>query len=94
MKQFYVYILCSERNATLYIGVTSNLNKRVFEHKNKVVPGFTDTYHVDKLVWYEVHEDAVAAITREKQLKKWRRSWKIDLVEKSNPYWNDLYDQL
>ncbi len=94
MKQFYVYMLSSGRNGTLYIGVTSDLKKRIFEHKNKVVSGFSSNYNVDKLVWYEIHEDAEAALTREKRLKKWMRSWKKELIEESNPYWNDLYETL
>ena len=87
-------MLSSGRNGTLYIGVTSDLKKRIFEHKNKVVSGFSSNYNVDKLVWYEIHEDAEAALTREKRLKKWMRSWKKELIEKTNPYWNDLYETL
>ncbi len=87
-------MLSSGRNGTLYIGVTSDLKKRIFEHKNKVVSGFSSNYNVDKLVWYEIHEDAEAALTREKRLKKWMRSWKKELIEESNPYWNDLYETL
>ncbi len=93
-KCFYVYILASAPNGTLYIGVTSNLTKRIWEHKNKVVKGFTSKYDVDKLVYYEVHENAQAAITREKQLKKWYRNWKINLIESMNPEWKDLCDEL
>ena len=90
-KQFCVYMLASDRNGTIYIGVTSNLVKRVWEHKEGVVPGFTSEYGVHKLVWYEQHESAESAITREKRIKKWNRDWKIKLIEESNPYWNDLY---
>jgi putative endonuclease len=86
-----VYILTSQRNGTLYIGVTSNLIKRVWEHQSDVVEGFTKQYQVHTLVWYEVHESMESAIIREKQLKEWRRQWKVELIEKSNPYWNDLY---
>ena len=86
-----VYILASERNGTLYIGVTSDLVKRVWEHQSDFVEGFTKQYQVHTLVWYEVHGDMESAIVREKQLKEWRRQWKVDLIEKSNPYWNDLY---
>ena len=89
--QPYVYILASERNGTLYIGVTSDLVKRVWEHKSDFVEGFTKQHQVHTLVWYEVHENMESAITREKQLKEWKRQWKIALIEKSNPYWNDLY---
>ena len=90
-KQFCVYMLASDRNGTIYIGVTSSLVKRVWEHKEGVVPGFTSEYGVHKLVWYEQHESAESAITREKRIKKWNRDWKIKLIEESNPYWNDLY---
>ena len=85
------YILASERNSTLYIGVTSDLVKRVWEHKSDFVEGFTKQYQVHTLVWYEVHGDIESAIVREKQLKEWKRQWKVELIEKSNPYWNDLY---
>ena len=93
-KQFYVYILASKRNGTLYIGITSDLMQRVWNHKNKIVEGFTQKYDVDKLVYYEIYDDAQAAILREKQLKKWRRAWKLRLIEKMNPAWNDLYDHI
>ncbi|MGB2833876.1 MAG: GIY-YIG nuclease family protein [Methylotenera sp.] len=86
-----VYILASQRNGTLYIGVTSNLIKRVWEHQSDLVEGFTKQHQVHTLVWYEVHENIESAIIREKQLKEWKRQWKVDLIEKSNPYWNDLY---
>jgi putative endonuclease len=91
MKQFYVYILCSERNGTLYTGVTSDLIKRVYQHKNDLTDGFTKHYGVHHLVWYEVHASAEAAITREKQIKKWNRQWKLNLIESHNPEWRDLY---
>ena len=90
-KQFYVYILASRKHGTLYIGVTSNLIRRVYDHKLKVVPGFTRRYGVDKLVYYEIFEEALQAIAREKQLKRWRRDWKITLIEEHNPTWSDLY---
>ena len=90
-KQFCVYIAASDRNGTLYVGVTSNLVKRIWEHREGVVPGFTSEYSVYQLVWYEQHETAESAITREKRIKKWNREWKIKLIEESNPYWNDLY---
>jgi putative endonuclease len=86
-----VYILASQRNGTLYIGVTSDLVKRVWEHKSNLVEGFTKKYKVHDLVWYEAHDTMAAAINREKQLKEWKRQWKITLIEKANPYWNDLY---
>ncbi len=90
-KQFCVYILASNRNGTIYVGVTSNLTKRIWEHKEGLVQGFTKEYDIHKLVWYELHESAESAITREKQMKKWNRDWKIRLIEEMNPYWNDLY---
>ncbi|MBI4989400.1 MAG: GIY-YIG nuclease family protein [Rhodocyclales bacterium] len=89
-----VYILASKRNGTLYIGVTSDLLKRVWEHKNNLVEGFTKKYAVHRLVYYEMLEDMESAIQREKQLKKWNRDWKIDLIEKDNPEWTDLHDSL
>ena len=89
-----VYILASERNGTLYIGVTSNLIKRIWEHKSDFVEGFTKQYQVHDLVWYEMSENIESAIIREKQLKEWKRQWKLDLIEKSNPYWNDLYPMI
>ena len=92
MKKFFVYILCSKRNGTLYVGVTSDLIKRVYEHKNKLVDGFTKKYNVDNLVRYEIHETAETAITREKQIKKWKRDWKLQLIEENNPDWKDLYE--
>jgi putative endonuclease len=91
---YFVYLLASRRHGTLYIGVTSDLLRRVWEHKAKVVSGFTTMYGVDRLVWYEPHQDVTAAITREKQIKKWRRAWKIALIEADNPDWCDLYQNL
>ena len=91
MLQPCVYILANKRNGTLYTGVTSNLPKRIWEHKTKVVEGFTKKYSVDKLVWYELHETMESAIAREKAIKKWNRYWKLELIEKTNPEWNDLY---
>ena len=94
MKYFYVYILSNKRNGTLYVGVTSNLIKRVDEHKNDVVAGFTKKYKVHNLVWYETHDNAVSAKSREKQIKKWKRQWKLQLIEKDNPKWLDLYENI
>jgi putative endonuclease len=94
MKSFFVYILCNKRNGTLYTGVTSDLIKRVYEHKNNIIHGFTKRYKIHNLVWYEIHEDIEKAIIREKQIKKWNRKWKLDLIEKNNPDWNDLYNDI
>lgn len=94
IKQPCVYLLASKRNGTLYVGVTSNLIKRIWEHKNHVVAGFTNKYGVDLLVWYEVHETMASAIGREKAIKEWKRTWKLRLIEERNPNWNDLYDTL
>ncbi len=90
VKRFFVCILASGKHGTLYIGVTSDLIRRVYEHKLKVVPGFTKRYGVDKLVYFEIFDDAEHAIMREKQLKRWRREWKIQLIEQHNPGWADL----
>jgi len=91
-RQPAVYILASKRNGTLYIGVTSDLRKRNWEQKNDLVEGFTKKYGVHRLVYYELHGDMVSALTREKQMKKWYRAWKVELIEKQNPCWNDLWE--
>ena len=88
---YYVYLLASRKHGTIYAGVTSDLARRVYEHKTKAVPGFTSKYGIDRLVWYECYDDPVSAITREKELKKWRRDWKISLIEEDNPDWTDRY---
>ena len=94
MKKHYVYILASKRNGTLYIGVTNDLIRRVYEHKNDLIDGFTKKYGVHRLVYYEQYDDVVNAIQREKRLKKWNRQWKIELFGKDNPEWKDIYLQL
>jgi putative endonuclease len=94
MKQPAVYILASERNGTLYVGVTSNLVARTWQHRNHVVEGFTRRYDVTLLVWYELHETMESAILREKQVKKWNRAWKLRLIQESNPRWLDLWDSI
>jgi putative endonuclease len=91
---YYVYLLASRKYGTLYIGVTNDLIRRVYEHRSKVVDGFTRRYDVDKLVWFEVYDDVLSAIAREKELEKWRRDWKIRLIEEQNPNWMDLYPVL
>lgn len=94
MSQYFVHILASKRKGTLYIGVTNNLIKRVYDHKQNMVEGFTKQYNVHNLVYFEIHEDVHEAILREKQMKKWNRQWKINLIEKNNPEWNDLYNEI
>ena len=93
-KQPAIYILASKPNGTLYIGVTSDLVKRVWEHESDTLDGFTKRYGVHRLVYYELHPDMVSAITREKQLKKWNRVWKVELIERTNPEWKDLWDEI
>lgn len=94
MKDYYVYILASKRNGTLYTGITNNLKRRVYEHREGISQGFTRRYNVKQLVYYEVTSDINSALMREKQIKKWNRSWKLELIEKNNPDWNDLYENL
>jgi putative endonuclease len=89
---YYVYLMASRKHGTLYLGVTNNLVRRVYEHKSKAVRGFTARYNVDRLVWFECYDDPTNAIEREKDIKKWRRNWKIRLIEEVNPQWDDLYD--
>lgn len=91
MKQPCVYILASQRNGTLYIGVTSDLVKRVWQHKSDLIAGFTNEYRVHALVWFEMHATMDSAIRREKAIKEWKRDWKVRLIERSNPLWRDLY---
>ena len=93
-RDYFVYILASRRNGTLYTGITNDLLQRVFQHKERLVPGFTRKYNVHKLVYYEKYSDIYSAIEREKKLKKWHRQWKINLIESVNPEWKDLYDGL
>ena len=94
MRNYYVYILASQRNGTLYIGVTNDLIRRVYEHKNGLVEGFTKKYNVKNLIYYEATTDVNGALQREKQLKKWNRKWKLDLIESENPNWKDLSEDL
>jgi putative endonuclease len=93
-KQSAVYILASQRNGTLYIGVTTDLPKRICEHRNDLVGGFTKRYGVHRLVYYELHDEILSAIEREKRLKKWNRKWKLELIEKQNPGWKDLWEEI
>ena len=93
-KEPAVYILASKKNGTLYIGVTSNLSQRIYQHKHNLVAGFTNKYNVHQLVYYELHATMEEALTREKQLKKWNRPWKINLISEKNPEWSDLYPEI
>jgi putative endonuclease len=91
---FYVYLLASRKQRTLYLGVTKDLVRRVYQHKEKLLPGFTSPHDIRRLVWFEVYDDPTNAIEREKEIKKWRRAWKIELIEKENPDWRDLYPDI
>ena len=91
---YYVYILASRKDGATYLGITSDLVRRIYEHRTKVVRGFTSKYNVTRLVWFEVYEDPVSAISREKELKKWKRAWKVRLIEAQNPDWLDLYESI
>ena len=93
-KIFFVYMMASKRNGAIYTGVTNNLLNRVWQHKYNIIQGFTSKYNVHKLVYYEQHEDIKPAINREKQIKKWKRQWKLKLIEQLNPYWKDLYEDI
>ena len=94
MNPYFVYIMASKRNGTLYVGVTNDIRRRAYEHKHGLVSGFTKEHDVTRLVYYEAHDDVRDAIQHEKRLKEWQRSWKLDLIERDNPEWRDLYDDL
>ena len=94
MNNYYVYILTNKKDGVLYIGVTNDVKRRVWEHKQKIVKGFTKKYNVDRLMYFEQTSDVYAAIEREKQMKKWKREWKVELIEKDNKAWRDLYEIL
>jgi len=91
---YYVYILASRRDGAIYVGVTNDIVRRVYEHRIKAVPGFTSKYNITRLVWFEIYDDPVSAITREKELKKWKRNWKTELIEAQNQQWEDLYESI
>jgi putative endonuclease len=91
---FYVYLLASRKQGTLYLGVTKDLVRRTHQHREKLLPGFSSRYDIRRLVWFETYDDPVTAIEREKEIKKWRRAWKIGLIEKDNPDWRDLYSEI
>lgn len=94
MKTYYIYFITNKRNGTLYIGVSSDIKRRIYQHKNKLIDGFSKEHNLNKLVYYENINDINSAISREKQLKKWKRQWKINAIDKFNPEWRDLYDEL
>jgi len=91
---YYVYILARRRDGAIYVGITKDLVRRVHEHRIKAVRGFTAKYNITQLVWFEIYDDPISAISREKELKKWKRAWKIQLIEKDNPNWDDLYESI
>ncbi len=91
---YYVYLLASRKDGALYVGVTNDLVRRAYEHRTKAVPGFTSKYNIARLVWFEIHDDPISAITREKDIKKWRRAWKVALIERDNPGWDDLFETI
>jgi len=93
-ENYYLYIIASKKNGTLYIGVTNDLVKRIYEHKQNAVNGFTKKYNVHTLVYYKVHRDIEETIMKEKQMKKWNRKWKVRIIEEKNPEWKDLYDEI
>jgi putative endonuclease len=94
VMSYYVYILASRKDGATCIGVTNDLVRRIYEHRTKAVPGFTSRYNITRLVWFEIHEDPISAISREKELKKWKRGWKVQLIEAQNPDWDDLYESI
>ena len=91
---YYVYILASRKDGAIYVGMTNDIVRRIYEHRIKAVPGFTFKYNITRLVWFEIYDDPISAISREKELKKWKRAWKIQLVEAQNPGWADLYESI
>jgi putative endonuclease len=91
---YYVYILASRKDGAIYLGVTNDLTRRIYEHRIKAVRSFTSKYNITHLVWFEIYDDPISAISREKELKKWRRAWKVQLIEAKNPQWNDLYEEI
>jgi putative endonuclease len=94
LMAYYVYILASRRDGAIYVGITNDLVRRVYEHRTKAVPRFTAKYNITRLVWFEAYDDPISAISREKELKKWKRDWKVQLIRAQNPEWNDLYESI
>ncbi|HEY2627577.1 MAG TPA: GIY-YIG nuclease family protein [Usitatibacter sp.] len=93
-RQYYVYILTDKLYGTLYVGVTNDLQRRIWEHKHDLVDGFTREHRLHRLVWFEAHGDVIQAIAKEKRIKRWRRDWKVNLIQRMNPVWADLYEQI
>ncbi len=91
---YYVYILASRKDGAIYVGMTNDIVRRIYDHRTKAVRGFTSKYNITRLVWFEIYEDPISAISREKELKKWKRSWKVQLIEAQNPQWGDLYESI
>jgi putative endonuclease len=91
LMNYYVYILASRKDGATYVGITNDLVRRIYEHRTNAVPGFTSKYNITRLAWFEIYDDPVSAISREKELKKWKRAWKVQLIEATNPQWDDLY---
>jgi putative endonuclease len=91
---YYVYILASRKDGAIYVGITNDIVRRIYEHRIKAVRGFTSKYNITRLVWFEIYDDPISAISREKELKKWKRAWKVQLVDAQNPQWNDLYESI
>jgi len=91
---YYVYILASRKDGAIYVGITNDIVRRIYEHRTKAAPGFTSKYNITRLVWLEIYEDPISAISRERELKKWKRAWKVQLIEAQNPQWEDLYESI
>jgi putative endonuclease len=91
---YYVHIIASRKDGAIYLGVTNDIMRRIYEHRTRAVPGFASRYNITRLVWFEIYDDPISAISREKELKKWKRSWKVQLIEVQNPRWEDLYDSI
>jgi len=91
---YYVYILASRKDGAIYVRVTNDIVRRIYEHRTKIIQGFTSKYNITRLVWFEIYEDPISAISREKELKKWKRAWKVQLIEAQNPRWDDLYESI
>jgi len=91
---YHVYILASRKDGAIYVGITNDIVRRIYEHRTKVIQGFTSKYNITRLVWFEIYNDPISAISLEKELKKWKRAWKVQLIEAQNPQWDDLYESI